>query len=111
MKKLFLLEILTCRKTSVFDSFLYQYDLSNLVKECTCYKNPRNPSCIDLCLTNSPLSFQNVSSVVTGLSDFHKLILTVLKTTFVKSKPKELSYRDCKSSFDHEYLDVCIKHF
>ena len=54
----------------VFDSFLYQHDLTNLVKEGTCYKNPRNPSCFDLYLTNSPLSFQNTSSVFTGLSDF-----------------------------------------
>ena len=29
----------------MFDSFLYQHDLANLVKKGTCYKNPRNPSC------------------------------------------------------------------
>ena len=69
----------------VFDSFLYQHDLTNLDKEGTCLKNQRNPSCIDLYLINSPLSFQNTSSVFTGLSDFLKLVLTVFKTTFVKS--------------------------
>ena len=78
----------------MFDSFLYQHDLTNLVKEGTCYKNPRNPSCFDLYLTNSPLSFQNTSSVFTGLSDFHKLVLTVFKTAFVKFKPKELFYKE-----------------
>ena len=31
----------------VFDSFLYQHDLTNLVKESTCNKNPRNKSCFD----------------------------------------------------------------
>ena len=41
----------------IFDSFLYQHDLTNLVKEGTCCKNRRNPSCIDLYLTNSSLSF------------------------------------------------------
>ena len=50
----------------VFDLFLYQHNLTNLVKESTCYKNPRNPGCIDLYLTNSPLSFQNTSSGFTG---------------------------------------------
>ena len=70
------------------NSFLYQHDLTNLVKESTCYKNPRNPSCSNLYLTNSPLRFQTTSPVFTGLSDFHKLVLTVFKTTFVKSKPK-----------------------
>ena len=108
MKKLFLLEILTRRKASVFDSFLYQHDLTNLVKKGTCYKNPRNPSCIDLYLTNSPLSFQNTSSVFTGISDFHKLVLTVFKMIFVKSKTKELFYRDYKH-FNHECFEKDLK--
>ena len=85
-------------------AFFYQHDLTNLVKEGTFYKNPGNPSCIDLYLTNSPLSFQNTLSVFTGLSDFHKLVLTVLKMTFVKTKPKELFYRDYKH-FNHEYFE------
>ena len=92
----------------VFDSFLYQHDLTNLVKKGTCYKNPGNPSCIDLHLTNSPLRFQNTSSVFTGLSDFHKLVLTVFKTTFVKSKPKELFYRDYKHC-NHECFEKDLK--
>ena len=61
----------------VLDSFLYQHDLTSLVKVGTCYKNQRNSSCIDLYLTNSLLSFQNTSSVFAGLSDFHKLVLMV----------------------------------
>ena len=92
----------------VFDSLLYQHDLTNLVKEGTCYKNPGNPSCIDLYLTNNPLSFQNSSSVFTGLSHFHKLFLTVFKTTFVRSKPKEPFYRDHKH-FNHEYFEKDLK--
>jgi exonuclease III len=32
--------------------FCNVYDLKNLVKEPTCYKNPQNPTCIDLLLTN-----------------------------------------------------------
>ena len=33
------------------------YKLRNLVKHPTCFKNPDNPSCIDLLLTHKPLSF------------------------------------------------------
>ena len=29
-------------------SFLYEHELSNLIKEKTCFKNIQNPSCIDL---------------------------------------------------------------
>ena len=39
--------------------FLYEYNAKNIVKENTCFKNALNPSCIDLFITNSPLSFQN----------------------------------------------------
>ena len=37
--------------------FLYEYNAKNIVKESTCFKNVLNPSCIDLFITNSPLSF------------------------------------------------------
>ena len=35
------------------DSFLYQHELKDLVKEKTCLKNVSNPSCIDIFLTNN----------------------------------------------------------
>ena len=37
--------------------FCESYGLTNLVKQLTCYKNPTNPSSIDLLLTNVPRSF------------------------------------------------------
>ena len=33
------------------------YDLENLIKEPTCFKNPNNPSSIDLMLTNRKRMF------------------------------------------------------
>ena len=39
--------------------FLYEYNAKNIVKESTCFKNVLNPSCIDLFIANSPMSFQN----------------------------------------------------
>ena len=76
--------------------FLSNHDFKNLVKEKTCYKSPTNPRCIDLFLTNSTGSFQDTTTVATGLSDFHKMILTVLKTTMQRVSPKEIIYRDYK---------------
>ena len=94
-------------------SFLYQYDAKNLVKGKTCFKNPENPSCVDLFLTNSCYSFQNTSVISTGLSDFHKMPVTVLKTKFVKNKPKEITYRDYKkfyeNGFREELKDTLLK--
>ena len=54
----------------------------------TCFKNPEKPSCIDLILTNCSRSFQNPCVIETGLSDFHKLVVAVMKTNYKKSQPK-----------------------
>ena len=75
-------------------NFCESYNLSSLIKESTCYKNPENPSRINLILTNSPHSFQCSSVVETGLSDFHKMIVTVMKTTFQRRPAKIRNYRD-----------------
>ena len=47
------------------------YDLRSLITEPTCHKYLENPTCIDLILTNHPLSFQNLCVFETGLSDLH----------------------------------------
>ena len=74
------------------DEFTSIYNLKSLIKKPTCFKSEKNPSCIDLILTNRVNCFQNSSTVETGLSDFHHLVLTVLKTTFRKKPPKKVLY-------------------
>ena len=81
---------------SCLSTFLFQYDAKNIVKDKTCFKNPNNPSCIDLFITNSSKCFQNTLVLATGLSDFHKMAVTVLKTNFTKAQSKEIQYRDYK---------------
>ena len=76
--------------------FSETYNLSNLIKEPTCFKNNLNPSLIDLILTNRPRSFQNSHAVETGLSDHHKLTITVMRAFFPKQSPIIISYRDYK---------------
>ena len=58
--------------------------LKNLIKKPKSFKNPENPKTIDLALTNRPRSFCNSDTLETGLSDFHKLAVTVLKMFFKK---------------------------
>ena len=94
--------------------FLNAYNLKNLVHQKTCFKNPDNPTCIDLILTNSPRSFQNTNVFETGLSDFHKLTTTVLKMHFPKKKPNIVVHRDFKKFrndlFRLELDNELIKH-
>ena len=59
-----------------------------IIKETTCYKNPDNPTCIDLILTNWPKNFQESSTLETGLSDFHKMVLTVFKSEAPNLTPR-----------------------
>ena len=83
--------------------------------EPTCYKNPDNPSCIDLFLTNRPGTFQCTTTIETGISDFHKLLVTVLKTFYKKQRPKIIYYRNYKNfendNFRQERLILQMLHY
>ena len=65
-----------------------------MVKEKTCFKSISNPTCVDLLISNKEKCFKSASTIDTGLSDFHKMVLVVLKKKFERAKPEELSYRD-----------------
>ena len=81
-------------------NFCDLYKLKNLVRKPTCFRNPDNPSCIDLFLTNCSRSFQDTQVLKTGLSDFHKMNLKVLKIFFTKQKHETIFYRNYKK-FDN----------
>ena len=86
-------------------SFCDTFDLTSLIKEPTCNKNPDNPSCIDLILINKPISFQNSCVAETGLFDFYRIILTLTKVTFQKLKPRVINYRDYKHFNNERFRD------
>ena len=78
-------------------------------KRKTCFKSVKNPSTVDRFLTNCSQSFQNTKAISTGISDCHKMIVTVLKTTFNTAKPKEITYR-CYKDFDRRIFRENLKH-
>ena len=78
----------------LIDTFLYQFELHSINMNPTCYKNPNNPSKIDFILTNCSKGFFKTDRIFTGLSGFHKLVLSVFKTTFTKSRPNEIVFRN-----------------
>ena len=77
------------------------YDFENLIKEPTCFKNPNNSSSIDLMLTNRKDSFCNCRVIETGLSDCHKMTVSVLKMYIKKKNPQYVNYR-CYKNFIQE---------
>ena len=79
---------------------LYEvYSYKNLIKDNTCFKNPLKHFCID----------QNFVTVKTGLSDFHKMMLTVMKVFYKKRKPRIMMYRNYKH-FSNEAFMFNVKN-
>ena len=69
-------------------SFCEIYHTTDIIKQPTCFKNPSNSSCINLFLTNNANCFQKYSVFETGLFDFHKLIVTIMKSHIPKQQAK-----------------------
>ena len=88
-------------------TFCNQYKPKSLNKDPICFRNVNKPSCTDLFLTNNLKCFE------IGLTDFHKLIVTIMKTKHERFLPKTVNYRDYKS-FDtktfKDRLELTLKN-
>ena len=87
----------------ILSQFLDTFALSSLNVDPACFKNSKNPSCIDLLLTNFKPSFMKTNFFETGISDHHKVISTIMKLHFTRKSPKTKYYRDCRK-FDIDYF-------
>ena len=65
------------------ESFLSEH----LIKKPTCYKGDTSTS-IDHIITNIPKRFMKSMALETGISDHHKMIMTIFRSTFANGKPK-----------------------
>ena len=101
----FLSDFNACVDDEALQTFCKSYSFNSLIKQPTCFKNPKNPSCIDLILTSKPRSFQTKCVIETGLSDFHRMTISVLKMHFRKLPPKIISYRDFKKFDNERFMD------
>ena len=79
------------------------HELCVLISEPTCFKSI-NPTCIDNFLTNRKTRFMKTLAFETGVSDHHKRIGTMLRSTFTKGKPKKMFYR-CNRNFDNKKFE------
>ena len=92
------------------NGFCNANSLKTLNRDPTCFKNL---SCIDLFLTNRQQCFQQTCAIETGISDFHKMVVTVMKTHYKKQKTKAIHYRIYKhfheQSFNFEFNNELMK--
>ena len=54
-------------------------------------------------MTNRSQCFQGSYLIETGISDFHKMTLTVMRTYFKKQETKIISYRDYKNFSNNDF--------
>ena len=69
-------------------SFCKSYNLTSLIKHPTCFKTLKNQAA--LTLINKHRSFQSTCAIETGLSDFHRMIVSLPKMHFLKNFHQEL---------------------
>ena len=87
-----------------FFSFLRDmYDLANLVKGPICYKSLKD-TLLHVLLTNKPNSIQKTIVCKAGLNDWHMLIATTLRSTFIKLSRKTVKYRSYKNFNETTFL-------
>ena len=90
--------------------FCSNSNLINMINMPICYKSPDKPTCIDLVLINCAGSFQNSCATETGLSDFHKMIVTVMKASSRKIEPRVINYRDAKGFSNERFKESFLEN-
>ena len=98
--------------------FMNSFRLECLIKKPTCFQS-KNPSCIDLILTNKKDLFKNSNVLEVGISDHHSLIITALKSQLVKGNAKTKLYRDYiefnvdnfKAELDHKLKSGIVTEY
>ena len=83
------------------------FKLNRLIKDPTCFKRS-SPSCIDNFCTNKMSMFFNSSTVETGISDHHRLICTILRSTFCKGPAKFIHNRSY-NNYNKEQFENVLK--
>ena len=79
------------------------FSLYNLIKGKTCFKSVSGSS-IDVMLTNRRKMFMKSTTITTGLSDHHQLILSCFRSKFTKLPPKYIYYREYKKFNENNFL-------
>ena len=88
-----------------YENILWNFQITKSYKELKCFEILENPRCTDLQLTIKPLSFKNTYVIETELSDFHRMVVSVIKTHFTKMKPQFVRRWKYKGFHNETFLD------
>ena len=98
------------KEQSVKD-FCQVYICKNIIKGNTCFKNSANPPCIDLFITNRPACFQGSMTIETGMSDFYKMCLSIMKVFYKKWPSNIARYRNYKNFNNEVFINDLNEYF
>ena len=73
------------------------------MKSSTC-ETKTSSTLIDVILTNRVRSFRHSKTVETGISDFHKLVMTSFSSTYQRVRPTKIRYRSYKTFDENAFL-------
>ena len=83
------------------EEFMKDYNLKNLLNGPTCFRNPDQAFLWRFLWRSLIKVFRHprllYSQYLTGISDFHKMVMAVLKVYFKKKGPSVTQYRDYKN--------------
>jgi hypothetical protein len=92
-------DILTPDKSQVLDDLCDIFDLTNIVKNPTCFMKGYEPSLVDVILTNkNNLCFKTLN-FNTGVSDCHHMISSFIKGNTPNCVNSKIQYRSFKDSY------------
>ena len=95
------------RDNTQLQNFCEYFLLEHLVKKPTCYKGD-TPTGIDHIITNIPKRFMKSMTLETSISDHHKMIMSIFRSTFAKGKHKTFYYC-CYKKFNLEQFQMVLK--
>ena len=95
-------------KSSKLNNVCDIFDLSNTVKEPTCFTSGNKPSLVDVILTCSSECIGKTLNFNCGLSDVHNIIAFQLKLDVPSKKPRWCTYRSFRN-FDVVYFNMDLE--
>ncbi len=81
------------------------FDLTNLVKGPTCFKNHFHPSVVDVILTTCPRQMSSFDNITICVSDHHNIIIASTKMHANHYTKKQITYRLYQHFNQQDYIN------
>ena len=91
-------------KSDTIKTFCELYDLTNIIKDPTCFKGS-TPTCLDVILVSNPRRFLSTLNAPCPISDFHNIIGAAIKRFAPMKMPQTIYYRSYKNFIESDFCE------